>query len=88
MSEQETASNRYHPAQRVMHWLMAVLILGMIAIGWYMHGLERESELRPILYGLHKSTGVLVLMLFSIRVILRVKKGAPALPAAIKAWEA
>ena len=78
---------RYHPAQRVIHWLMAIIILSLLAVGIYMTGLDKEDANRGQLYFLHKSFGVLVLILIALRVALRVKFGTPILPAGINSLE-
>jgi cytochrome b561 len=68
---------------RVLHWLMALLILGMIAVGWYMTGLPDKDPLRGTLYPLHKSLGILLLALVALRVALRFSTPIPPLPAGI-----
>ena len=77
----------YHPLLRVLHWLMALLILTMIGVGWYMTGLAKDDALRGTLYGLHKSTGVLVLMLLVVRLAVRMETTVPPLPTGIPGWE-
>ena len=76
---------KYSLVQRVLHWLMAILILGLIAVGWYMEGLERGVPNRGELYGLHKSFGMLVLFLVMFRIVVRWRKGAPPLPETLSA---
>lgn len=45
----------FHPFARVLHWLMAVLILAMLFIGVSM---VADLSLRhPVLISLHKATG-------------------------------
>jgi len=44
---------KYSLPMRLMHWLMAILILGMIGAGWYMTGLEKDNQLRGTMYVLH-----------------------------------
>ena len=66
---------------------MALCILGLIASGWYMEGLPREHELKYTFYDLHKSFGVLVIGLFSYRLLLRMFTAIPALPEGIKSYE-
>lgn len=78
---------RFHVTLRIIHWLMAVIILSLLAMGLYMTGLEREDALRGTLYGLHKSFGVLVLLLLAVRLFLRVATHVPALPKLYPLWE-
>ncbi len=41
---------KYPLALRVLHWLIAVMILSMIAVGWYMVGLQRDDPHRATLF--------------------------------------
>lgn len=54
----------------LLHWLMAVLILGLFVIGWTMTELPKGAE-RSAAYGLHKSFGLLVLGLACLRLFAR-----------------
>lgn len=71
---------KYHTSIRILHWLMAVLILGMIAVGWYMSELPKEDANRGTLYFFHKSFGVLILILVTLRLSLRFITKVPPLP--------
>jgi len=76
-------TQKYPPLMRALHWLMAIIIIAMLALGLIMEGIPRENPLHQTLYDVHKSFGVLVLMLFAIRISLRLRFGSPALPAII-----
>ena len=60
----------YTPIARTLHWLTAVLVIGLIAVGIVMHNLE-SGPLQDRLYNLHRSTGVLLLPLVIIRLLYR-----------------
>lgn len=77
---------KYHILLRITHWLMSACILGLIAIGWYMTGLTPE-EGKYDFYNWHKTFGVLIIILFPIRVLLRKFTTVPDLPAGIKPAE-
>lgn len=70
---------RFTPWQRVLHWLMAILILSMFFIGVGMVSTITRSYLT--LVSIHKPLGIAILVLALIRLGLRLKDGAPALPA-------
>jgi cytochrome b561 len=70
---------RFHPALRLMHWLMAALILAMLFIG--VGTVSTVSEMRTWLIALHKPLGILILCLAAIRLCLRLTLESPALPA-------
>ncbi len=59
----------YGSVSRALHWLMALLIIGMLAGGFLMGELGRDNALRPVLYNLHKSTGSLLLLLIGLRLL-------------------
>jgi cytochrome b561 len=71
--------HRFTVAQRVIHWLMAICILAMLFIGVGM-----ESTIEPkylTLVAIHKPLGITILVLALIRLALRLRYGAPPLPA-------
>jgi cytochrome b561 len=70
---------RFTPLQRTLHWIMAACILAMFFIGVGM-----VSSIMPKylpLISVHKSLGILILILALIRLVVRLNYGAPALPA-------
>ena len=70
---------RFTAWQRVLHWLMAACILAMLFIGVGM-----VSTIKPIyltLVSIHKPLGSAILVLALIRLALRLRYGAPSLPA-------
>lgn len=70
---------RYHPAIRLLHWSMAVLILAMLAIGAGM--VSTAGPAYAWLIALHRPLGLTLLGLALIRLLVRFGTGAPALPA-------
>ncbi|MAR93233.1 MAG: cytochrome b [Pseudomonadota bacterium] len=57
----------------VMHWIVALTVLGLLAVGFIMHEFKLYS-----LYGLHKSTGIAIFVVIVLRVLWRIKEGWPA----------
>ena len=78
---------KYPVSMRLMHWLMAICLLGMIASGWYMTGLDGDAPNKYDLYPWHKSFGVLLLGLIVLRVIVRLMSALPELPHTIAGHE-
>jgi len=74
---QDIAGESYSGFAKLLHWVIAVMILGMIPVGIIMHNLE-PSALQNQLYNLHRSFGVVVLALMLIRVVYRFAHGVPA----------
>lgn len=81
-SEQQPATARYTRLAIVLHWLLALAILGIFAVGFYMTDLP-FSPWRLKLYNWHKWAGVTFLALTALRLLWRVTHRPPALPAAI-----
>lgn len=68
----------FHPFARLLHWLMAVLILAMLFIGVSM---VADLSLRhPVLISLHKATGLALLVLVVLRIAVRLTVPHPPLP--------
>jgi cytochrome b561 len=67
----------YEPAQRMLHWLMAAVILSAIALGLYAVSLPKEDASKGFMFTLHKSFGMTALLLAIPRIVLRFVKGAP-----------
>src|SRR5260370_23373825 len=70
---------RFTPLQRGLHWLMAVCILAMLFIGVGMVSTIAPSYLTLVL--IHKPLGATILILALIRLVVRLRYGAPPLPA-------
>ncbi len=76
----QTDSQKYPRNLRILHWLMAVMIIGMLVSGLIMGGFPRDNPLRDQIYFLHKSFGVAVLLLAALRIIIRLLSHIPPLP--------
>ncbi len=70
---------RFTVLQRLLHWVMAVCILAMLFIGVGMQSTVMPKYLT--LVSIHKPLGVTILVLALIRLAVRLRYGAPALPA-------
>lgn len=69
----------------LFHWLMAILIIGLLALGVYMTRIP-ISATKLKLYGLHKEFGVLALFLVFIRIVWRIININPSL-SSLPRWE-
>jgi cytochrome b561 len=81
------SADRYGLVSRLLHWLMALLILAMIGVGAYMTDLDKEDPLRAQLYTLHKEIGITILALAVLRILWLLAARPPVLPAALQRWE-
>jgi cytochrome b561 len=74
-----SASVRYTPVAISLHWLLALLMFGMVALGFYMSDLHL-SPLKLRLINWHKWTGVTIFLLALLRLAWRVTHVPPSLP--------
>ena len=72
--------NHYTSTAKGLHWLMAILLFGLLALGFYMHDLPLSPE-KLQLYSWHKWAGVSAFLLVLVRFGWRVTHNPPALPA-------
>lgn len=87
MATEQMGNNKYNGLMRTMHWLMAILIIGMLALGLYLEELPKDAPNRMELFGYHKSFGVIALGLILIRIVIRLRSHVPALPVAMSSLE-
>lgn len=78
--------DRFGFIHKSFHWVMAVIILLMLSVGFYMAALP-FSSFKLQIYALHKSFGVLVLILLTGRILWRLFDRRPARVPTIKWWE-
>lgn len=77
---------RYTRTAMLLHWLMAVLILGMFGLGIYMADLPLSPQ-KLKLYSYHKWAGISVLLLALARVAWRIGHAPPPLPSSQRQWQ-
>ena len=81
-SRLQPAVARYTSVAIALHWLLALVILGLFAVGVYMADLP-FSPLRLKLYNWHKWAGMSLLALSLLRLLWRLTHRPPALPHAV-----
>lgn len=69
-----------------LHWLIAIIIIAMLCIGFYMVGLPRGLAFKSSLINFHKSLGLTVFLLVLLRVVVRLVYGRPPLPP-MQTWQ-
>lgn len=79
--------NQYSPTQKAFHWITALLILGLFALGVWMRTLGYYDAWYQTAPHWHKQLGILLLALMVLRLVWRVLKGTPAPLNNHKAWE-
>ncbi len=78
--------NSYGSLTKFIHWLMALIIISLIAVGFFMADME-NSDQKWFLYGTHKAFGIIVLSLIPLRIIWRLMNPQPTLPKSLPNWQ-
>lgn len=86
MENTTLAQTRYSRGAVILHWLIALLIIGNFVGAEIAEDLSKPDEAMVI--GLHKATGILILALTLVRIFWRVTRKPPPLVETLKAWEA
>ncbi|CAM8751342.1 Cytochrome B [Burkholderia pseudomallei] len=75
----------FSPLARLLHWVMAAMIVSMLFVGAGM--VTTVSGRHAALVAMHKPLGVAVLVLACVRVVVRLSSRPPALPADLPGWQ-
>ena len=78
---------RYTVTAIVIHWVVALLLLGVIALAYLSEAFPEESAQFALTMNLHKSIGVAILGLSLLRLLWRLFNKPPALPMKTPAWQ-
>lgn len=81
----KNTTDRFGIVAILLHWIIAILIIGMLTLGLYMTELPIGLE-KLKFYGWHKEFGILILMLVIVRFIWRLSNLTPTL-AILPWWE-
>lgn len=82
----KNTQRRWGGISQVLHWLIAVLILVMAWLGLTMGDLPNGPD-KIATYALHKSLGLSILALVTLRLIWRLYAGAPTPLAGTPRWQ-
>jgi cytochrome b561 len=89
MTRLANSEQRYGTVAMLLHWLMAVVLVALIALGLYMVSLPDagfdKKKITLILY--HKELGILALFLAALRLAWRVGNALPRLVENIPDWQ-
>jgi cytochrome b561 len=78
--------SKYHPFLRILHWVSGLMLLGVAGLGLYMSDLP-NSPVKFGWYGWHKSFGMLLLLLITLRWLVRQATALPSAPEGTPAWQ-
>lgn len=86
--QKNISQKKYSLSMRILHWVMAAIMLTLLGVGLWMTSLPNDYPGKYDIYALHKSFGVVALILIVTRLIVRFNTKIPKLPSAINKWEA
>ena len=79
---------RYHPLSIALHWLIVLLVLAQLSLGWWMIDIPKSPPgVRAWWFNLHKSIGLTIGVLMLLRLGWRLRHGAPPLPDSMPSWQ-
>jgi cytochrome b561 len=76
----------YGAVAMLFHWLLAVMIVSALLLGWYMADLP-FSLARVKLFNWHKWLGMTIMLLAALRLLWRLAQPVPPLPGSMARWE-
>ncbi len=79
--------DKYSLALRVLHWSTALIIITLLAVGFYMADIDPKAPDKYDLYPLHKAFGMIALFLVVLRLPARAKGPVPAPAPGLQKWE-
>jgi cytochrome b561 len=79
-------ADEYGTVQKLLHWLVALLVVGQVGLGVWMQSLDSHDPTLPGLFPIHDGIGVTILALVLVRLALRLILGVPALPRGTPRW--
>jgi cytochrome b561 len=77
---------RYDNVAIALHWLVALGVIVMIGLGWYMVDIPKGTPARAFYYNLHKSIGLTLGIIVLIRAVWRWNHKPPPLPVGTPSW--
>jgi cytochrome b561 len=82
----QNLEDHYATPAKWLHWLLAILLIGMVGLGWYMMDIE-DTPGSDWYFNLHKSIGFVVLILVVVRATWRLSHPPAPLPMTMPAWQ-
>jgi cytochrome b561 len=78
---------RYTLTAQALHWITAALMFIVLPVAWVMMNMPETAARRSLLFTLHKSIGLTIVMIVALRLAWRAKHPAPPLGARLNGWE-
>jgi cytochrome b561 len=82
-----TFGGRYTHTAQALHWVTAALMFVVLPIAWVMVNMPNSAHFRGLLFTLHKSVGLTIVVLVAVRIAWRAKHPVPPLEVGLARWE-
>jgi len=83
----QNTQDQYGAVAKCFHWVIALLIVGMLCVGLYMTNVQLSMPDKMQIFGLHKSVGITVLVLASLRLLWKLINTHPIPLPSHQQWE-
>lgn len=80
-------NDAYGIVHKILHWLIAILVFGLFALGLWMVDLDYYSAWYKTAPDLHRSFGIVVVALMIVRLVLKQVRKGPLPLESHSAWE-
>jgi cytochrome b561 len=85
--DKENYQCHYDMFFKLLHWVLAILLIGMVSLGWFMMSIEDQPG-SGWYFNLHKSLGLIAATLILLRILWRLTHKIAPLPGSIPKWQA
>ena len=85
MTQTPSSLARYATVAILLHWVIALLIIGNVGVAWYSDELKGAAKIGLMQW--HKTLGICVLLLSLARLAWRLMNPPPAISSDLKPWE-
>lgn len=75
----------YSAESKVFHWLVAFIVIFMLSFSFFMEDMAKENQ--PVVYMIHKSFGLTILLLMILRFVWIKYRGKPVLSLNVPLWQ-
>ncbi|WP_342773830.1 cytochrome b [Histidinibacterium lentulum] len=83
----ERSGTGYRRTARVLHWLVAIVVIATLPVGMLMLEESVPRETRDALFIFHKNVGVVILLLVLARLAYRAWRPPPPMPDHLPRWQ-
>ena len=88
LEKHNSTQKQYVPMAIILHWFLALLLFFQLYLGLTIVEIPKGPESdRVFWFNLHKSFGIIIAILVTLRVLWRLKHKVPPYPSTMKRWQ-